>query len=86
MNTACIINTHFPNHALNISDKTLLMGYENHKLFGDTKELLTEKNIELFFSVRSRIVSFTAGEQNYKTIFPYTIAAGQEKIREGAAS
>lgn len=77
MNAACIINTHFPNHALNISDKTLLMGYGNRKLFGDTKELLTEQNIERFFSVRSRIVSFTAEDQNYKTIFPYMIAAGQ---------
>ncbi len=77
MNTACIINTHFPNHALNISDKTLLLGYDNQKLFGNTKELLTEENIERFFSVRSRIVSFTAEEQNYKTIFPYMVASGQ---------
>ena len=77
MNTACIINTHFPNHALNISDKTLLMGYDNNKLFGDTKELLTEKYIERFFSVRSKIVSFSTEEQDYKTIFPYMIAAGQ---------
>lgn len=74
MNTACIINTHFPNHALNISDKTLLIGYDNQKLFGDTKDLLTEKNIERFFSVRSRIVSFMAGETNYRTIFPYMVA------------
>lgn len=77
MNTACIINTHFPNHALNISNKTLLMGYGNQKLFGDTRELLIETNIERFFSVRSRIVSFTAEDQSYKTIFPYMIAAGQ---------
>ncbi|MEA4847252.1 MAG: ABC transporter ATP-binding protein [Clostridiaceae bacterium] len=77
MNTACIINTHFPNHALNISDKTLLLGYDNQRLLGNTNELLTEKNIEEFFSVRSRIISFTAGEHDYKTIFPYMIAAGQ---------
>lgn len=76
LNTACIINTHFPNHALNISDKTLLMGYGNDKLFGDTKDLIIEENIERFFRVRSRIVSFSAGEQNYQTIFPYMIASG----------
>ena len=72
MNTACIINTHFPNHALNISDKTLLMGYDNEKLFGGTKEVLTENNIERFFSVRSRIVSIMADETDYRTIFPYS--------------
>ena len=77
LNTACIINTHFPNHALNISDSTLLMGYGNKKLLGKTSELLTEENIERFFSVRSRVVAFTAERQNYKTIFPYKIASGQ---------
>lgn len=82
MNTACIINTHFPNHALNISDKTLLMGYDNQKLLGDTQELLTEENIERFFSVRSRIVSFTADEQNFKTIFPYKIASDNKEMRK----
>lgn len=77
MNTACIINTHFPDHALNISDETLLMGYKNQKQLGNTKELLTEKNIERFFGVRSRIVSFTTEEQSYRTIFPYRIVEGQ---------
>ena len=76
MNTACLINTHFPNHALNISDQTLMMGPGQMKLFGPTKELINEENIERFFSVRSKIVSFQADAQSYKTIFPYRIAAG----------
>ena len=50
MNTACLINTHFPNHALNISDQTLMLGLGQKKLFGATKDLLNEENIERFFS------------------------------------
>lgn len=46
MNTACLINTHFPNHALNISDQTLMLGLGQKKLFGATKDLLNEENIE----------------------------------------
>lgn len=76
MDTACLINTHFPNHALNISDQTLMMGYGQKKLFGATKDLITEENIEAFFRVRSRIVSFQAEQQDYRTIFPYKIAPG----------
>ena len=75
MNTACLINTHFPNHALNISDQTLMLGLGQKKLFGATKDLLNEENIERFFSVRSKIVSFQADGQEHQTIFPYRIAS-----------
>ena len=76
MGAACLINTHFPNHALNISDQTLLMGYGRQKQFGPTAELITEENVERFFQVRSRIVTFQAESQRYRTIFPYKIASG----------
>ncbi len=72
--TACLLNTHFPSHALNISDKTLLLGHDRKKMFGKTKDLITEDNVEEFFNVRSRIVSFEAEEKHYRTIFPYRIA------------
>ena len=75
MNTACLINTHFPNHALNISDQTLLLGYGREQCFGPTADLITEENVERFFWVRSKIVSFQADCQDYRTIFPYKIAA-----------
>ena len=75
MNTACLINTHFPNHALNISDQTLMLGPGQKKLFGATKDLINEGNIERFFSVRSKIVSFQADDQEHRTIFPYRIAS-----------
>lgn len=75
MDAACLINTHFPNHALNISDLTLMMGPGQIKLFGPTKELITEANIERIFSVRSKIVSFQAEAQEYQTIVPYRLTS-----------
>lgn len=74
MHSACLINTHFPDHALNISDQTLFLGNGQEKLCGPTKELLTEENMKRFFGVFAKKISFTAGEQRYQTIFPYKIS------------
>ena len=72
--TSCLINTHFPNHALKISDKTLMMGYGDRKLIGDTLQVVTEENIKEFFDVRTRVVAVQVEEKQYHTIFPYEIA------------
>ncbi len=75
--TACLLNTHFPNHALNISSKTLLLGYGQKKKFGNTQDLITEENIEEYFNVRARVVSFDAEDREYQTVFPYRIAKSE---------
>ncbi|MEA4891162.1 MAG: ABC transporter ATP-binding protein [Peptococcaceae bacterium] len=75
--TACLINTHFPNHALKISHRTLLLGYDNQQLLGDTLSVVTEANIQRFFSVCSKVLALEAENIRYHTIFPYKIAQGQ---------
>ena len=77
LKTSCLINTHFPNHALKISDQTLLLGYGNERLFGNTLEIVTENNIERFFKVYSKVVELQVEQQYFRTIFPYKIAQGQ---------
>ncbi|MBQ3165390.1 MAG: ABC transporter ATP-binding protein [Lachnospiraceae bacterium] len=72
--TSCLINTHFPNHALKISDTTLMMGYGNKQLMGKTLDIVTEENIQKFFGVCSKVVPLRAGSEDYYTIFPYKIA------------
>lgn len=72
--TSCLINTHFPDHALSISDNTLMLGYHNKQLLGPTKDIVTEENIQRFFSVCSKIVSIDINSEKYMTIFPYKIA------------
>ena len=73
-NTACVINTHFPGHALRLSDKTLLLGPGHKQKFGATAEIISEENIEEFFQTRAKIVSFTADKKKYQMIAPYRIA------------
>ncbi len=72
--TSCLINTHFPDHALGISDKTLMLGYQFQQLLGKTEDIVTEENIHKFFHVYSKIISFEISSQEYKTIFPYDVA------------
>lgn len=52
-NISCIINTHYPNHAIRIADKCFLLG-ENEYQEGTKQEIMTDTNIEKFFSVRSQ--------------------------------
>lgn len=72
--TSCLINTHFPNHALQISDTTLMLGYGNKQLKGKTMDIVTELNIKKYFGVCSKVVPLLAESEKYYTIFPYKIA------------
>ncbi|MFR8048640.1 ABC transporter ATP-binding protein [Fusicatenibacter sp.] len=62
---SCIMNTHFPEHALQLSDLTLMMGKDKF-CFGQTEEVLTEENVEEFFGVRARILDLGEENQNKK--------------------
>ncbi len=58
---SCIINTHYPDHALRISDATLMLrrtasGKKTY-IYGPAPDIITEKNIKLFFDVASRIIT-----------------------------
>lgn len=81
-NTACIINTHFPAHALQLSDKTLLLGQNYRQKFGDTAEIITENNVEEFFQTHARILDFSAEGRTYRTIVPYRITDNDREDEE----
>lgn len=53
---SCIMNTHSPIHALQVSDYTLLLGKEGMYEYGKTNEVLTEGNINSYFDVHTKIV------------------------------
>lgn len=53
-NISCILNTHYPEHALAIADKALLLK-PGKAIAGKTAEILTEKNLEEAFGVRVHI-------------------------------
>lgn len=72
--TACVINTHFPSHALRLSDKTLMLGDRNRQIFGNTSDIITEQYVEEFFHTRAKIVGFSADGRKYQMIAPYQIS------------
>ncbi len=74
LKTSCLINTHFPNHALKISNETLMMGYGNKHIHGRTLDIVTEEAIREYFGVCSKVVSLDIGATKYRTIFPYEIS------------
>jgi iron complex transport system ATP-binding protein len=64
---ACIMNTHYPNHALDISDKTLLLNGKKF-LVGKTNQVLTEENMRAYFGVNSIIVNVQTNDREINTV------------------
>ncbi len=60
----CILNTHYPNHAIKLADKVLLLGKGDYKV-GKPVEILSSENVEKFFNVKSAIVN---AQHNYKKL------------------
>lgn len=67
-----IINTHYPDHALRCSDKTLLLGKDSY-LFGRTSDVITEENIREYFGVVSHIVDAYYEGNTYSGIVPMAL-------------
>ncbi len=59
----CILNTHYPNHAIKLADKILLLGKGDYKV-GKPIEMLSGENVEKFFNVKSAVVNASYGEKN----------------------
>lgn len=69
----CIINTHYPDHALRIADKTLLLGKGKKAVFGTAQEVITESNLKSYFGVNAKILSFNENGMSMQTIVPLTL-------------
>lgn len=67
---SCVINTHYPNHALRISDYTLILGGDKRYVFGATTKIITEENIKRYFEVKTRIVEWKNGGEKEHMLFP----------------
>ena len=66
----CVINTHYPEHALRISDKTLMLDGRGGYIYGNTEDVITEENLMDVFRVHARIGSFEHEGEIHKFIVP----------------
>lgn len=79
--TTCIINTHFPEHALLVSDDTLFLGGRGRMLLGPTADVVTPDNIRAFYGVEAAVVPVEIGGDASgcrvrgprRTVYPYRI-------------
>ncbi len=70
---AAIVNTHYPVHALKISDRTLILNDDLSSIFGDTDELISEDNLSNAFHVDVRIGENSYEGHSYKSVIPIRI-------------
>ena len=66
---SCIFNTHYPKHALQKADYSLILGGET-PVFGETGTVVNEKNIEEVFGVRAVINEMQVDGETIKNIIP----------------
>lgn len=67
---SAIVNTHYPEHALKISDKALILNREGRNLFGNAEEIINEENMKQAFSVQVHINEFNYHGANYRSVVP----------------
>ena len=69
-----IVNTHYPEHALSISDKTLMLMGGGTSVSGKTSEVITEENLRSAFSVDVCIRDLDVRDGKYTCVLPLRLA------------
>lgn len=70
---SAIVNTHYPAHALKLSNKALLLNGEEPNQYGPASDIISEENIRTSFGVNASIHDFWADGVRYSTVVPLSI-------------
>lgn len=72
-----IVNTHYPNHAFKIAEKSLIMGYDGSHQIGDTESVINRENIRKYFQVDSHFLEVKSNEvsKGHRVLFPTDISS-----------
>lgn len=73
-----ILNTHYPEHALDISQKSLLMLPDGGALFGETPEVLNEENLQKAFGIPVYIRQVELPDYSHSCIIAGTAGASTQ--------
>lgn len=68
-NISCIINTHYPEHALKLADNILLLNSDGYEC-GMAKDIMTEENIKKYFDINAKIINTPFNGKDILTIVP----------------
>lgn len=72
-NIAIIFNTHYPSHALQRANKSLILSNGGNSIFGNTKEIVTEKNLVCAFNVKTSINYIETDHKVYADVLPLEV-------------
>lgn len=75
----CIFNTHYPAHALQRAQKSLILSKGGDYIFGDTVSVVTEENIRKAFGVDAIIGEIETPGNLLKNVVPLNIAQNTEE-------
>ena len=67
---SAVINTHYPEHALDISHRSILLMPDGASVFGETSAVLTEDNLRRAFDIPVHIHRFRVDQKEYASIQP----------------
>lgn len=67
---ACVINTHYANHAFYLGDKVLMVAKEKPVITGSVSEVMTEENILNYFQIEVKRLRHELDGQVYETVVP----------------
>lgn len=63
----CIFNTHYPEYALRISDRSMIMG-KNDYIIGKTSEIINEENLRKYFGIETKILDAVIDNRVLKSV------------------
>ncbi|MGH4038723.1 MAG: TM1266 family iron-only hydrogenase system putative regulator [Sphaerochaeta sp.] len=75
---AVIFNTHYPTHALQRANKSLMLKRGGETIFGDTHKIIKENNLVSTFGVRTIIGEIETENKIYKNILPLEILKDED--------
>ena len=70
---SAIVNTHYPEHALAISNKALILEHGGTHVLGNAMDVINETELKKAFDVDVRIRSFDFEKVRYTAVMPISI-------------
>ena len=67
---SCIINTHYPAHALRVAHKSLILSKNKEWFWGESKQVINEANMKKAFDVKVAIESINIENEKYTYVVP----------------
>ncbi len=71
-NIPAVVNTHYPSHALSISEQALVLARDRY-LYGDAKKIITEQSMESAFGVYVKIADIKTDKGLHTCVLPVAL-------------